>query len=209
MAVAAARSCQITVQAEQLPVSSPTDGAWKSYINGQKSWSVSTNQLLTTIRTALLVGSQVELSFCVIGEKGLPFAGFTDNPTLEIGTAPTVFAVVWDKTRKKFLAVMIDFSETPWAYYYYETWEAVDIWPGSAAYTNIDDYQTFFDIDGAQSDLNLVYTWVEGDLYAEKLTGNANVQTFEAVGNIGNLAQGTFSFIGNGALTAASLPSIT
>ena len=53
------------------------------------------------------------------------------------------------------------------------------------------------------------YVYLNGDLHTEKLTGNANVVTWRTTGTIGNLAQGSFQFNGNGALTPASLPSIT
>ena len=52
-----------------------------------------------------------------------------------------------------------------------------------------------------------VYVYYNGDLHAEKLTGNANVVTWRTQGTVGNLCQGSVRFNGNGALTPASLPS--
>ena len=47
----------------------------------------------------------------------------------------------------------------------------------------------------------VTYTYYNGELMAEKLTGNANVVTWRGVGTLGNLAQGSFDFNGNGPLT--------
>ena len=168
-------------------------GAWASFLNGTKSWSVSTNQLLVTLRTALIVGTQVSLEFCVEG-KGVTFGGFASNPTLESGDCPTTPTyIVWDKTRKKFLACLYNAPD----FYFYESWE------GQAPYTNIEDYQLFM-CEGEP--YKQTFTWVDGELYAENLSGNANVQAYEAVGTVGNLAQGSFRFMGNGPLSAAELP---
>ena len=193
VAIAAARSCSVSIQAEQLPISSPMSGAWASFLNGTKSWSVSTNQLLVTLRTALVVGTQVSLEFCVEG-KGVMFGGFTSNPTLESGACPTTpTSIVWDKTRKKFLACLYDAPN----FFFYESWE------GQEPYTNIEDYQLFM-CEGQP--YRQTFTWVDGELYSENLSGNANVQAYEAVGTVGNLAQGSFRFMGNGPLSAAELP---
>ena len=118
VAIAAARSCSVSIQAEQIPISSPMSGAWAAYLNGVKSWSVSTNHLVKTLRNALMVGTQVSLEFGVEGD-GLPFGGFVDNPTLQSGACPTTpTAIVWDKTRKKFLAFLYSGD-----YLFYQTWE--------------------------------------------------------------------------------------
>lgn len=196
VAIAAAKACSINVQAEQIPVSSPTSGEWEEYDNGRKKWSVSTNQLMTTIRTpATMVGTTVSLSLCIEGQGDLPFVGFVSNPTLQSGTLNRPDIICWDKTRKKFLALWLaSLSE----YYFYETWE------GNSAYTNIQDFTTFIDNGSSNRE---VYTYLNGDLYAEKLTGNANVETWQADGAIGSLAKGSFQFRGTGPLTPASLPS--
>lgn len=46
VAIAAAKSASIKVNAETIPVSSPMDGQWKHSIVGRKSWSVSTSHLI-------------------------------------------------------------------------------------------------------------------------------------------------------------------
>lgn len=44
--IAGAKSCDVTVDCETIPVSSPNDGAWKHSIAGRKSWAVTTNHLV-------------------------------------------------------------------------------------------------------------------------------------------------------------------
>ena len=44
--IAAARSCEINIDGDQLEVSSPNDGAWQHFIAGRKGWSISVGYLL-------------------------------------------------------------------------------------------------------------------------------------------------------------------
>lgn len=44
--IAAAKTCTINVEAEDIGISTPRTGKWKACIGGEKSWSVSTNHLL-------------------------------------------------------------------------------------------------------------------------------------------------------------------
>ena len=44
--VAGARSCEVSVDGDQLEVSSPNDGAWHHFIAGRKGWQVSVGYLL-------------------------------------------------------------------------------------------------------------------------------------------------------------------
>ena len=61
-AIAAAKSCELTVSAEKLPVASGTDGKWEHCIAGRKKWSVSCKTLLTGIKTHVeMVGKIVTL----------------------------------------------------------------------------------------------------------------------------------------------------
>lgn len=41
-----AQSCQINIDIEQIPVSSPTSGRWKEFDVGDVGWSISTNELV-------------------------------------------------------------------------------------------------------------------------------------------------------------------
>lgn len=44
--IAAARSCEVNVEGDQIPVSSPDDGQWNHYIAGRKGWSINVGYLL-------------------------------------------------------------------------------------------------------------------------------------------------------------------
>ena len=68
-------------------------------------------------------------------------------------------------------------------------------------YKNISNGQLFYDNNFK------VYSYYNGDLHAEKMTGTANVVAWRTQGTVGNLAQGSFQFNGNGELAPASLPS--
>ena len=196
VAIAAAKSCDINVQCEEIETATANGGPWRTALIGRKSWSVSTNQLVMSLaRPFSIIGTTVSLDVCIEGEVGIQFGGFVDNVTLESGTSPEGDEefILWDKTRKKF--VYEYFIPRPFTDEFYENW------PNDTKYKNISNEQLFHDY-------NLkVYSYYNGDLHTEKLTGNANVVNWRVVGTVENLAQGSFQFNGNGALTPASLPS--
>lgn len=194
VAIAAAKSCDISVKAKEIPVSAPSGGQWEHSVIGRKSWSVSTNQLVTSIvRPLSMVGTTVSLSMEVDGDLGKSFQGFVDNVSVEQSSLPApAQAIYWDKTNKRFVAM---FQSSPMVVpKYYMSWQ------NGESYMSPSDY----DIFSYNGD---VYTWLANDLAIEKMSGNANVVTWRATGAVGNLAQGSFQFNGNGALEAASLPS--
>ena len=196
VAIAAAKSCDINVQCEETETASPSTGAWRTAIIGRKSWSVTTNQLITSlVRPLQIVGTSVSLSMEMEGKVGLQFGGFVDNVPLDSGTINEgdVQNISWDKTQKKFVYEF--FLVRPPVYSFYGNWL------NDTKYKNISNGQLFYD------DNFKVYSYYNGDLHAEKMTGTANVVAWRPQGTVGNLAQGSFRFNGNGALTPASLPS--
>lgn len=198
VAIAAAKSCDINVQCKEIETASATSGAWRTALTGRKSWSVTTNQLVTSlVRPFSIVGTTVTLDVCIEGAYGTEFNRIVDNPSLEEGILEDVSYMVWDKTRKKFLAVS-HHRPRPAAYYENYTFD------GSSVYSSPQDGDVFY--INSVTDPEDVYTYYSGNLHAEKLTGNANVVNWRVVGTVGNLAQGSFQFNGNGALTPAALP---
>ena len=195
VAIAAAKSCDINVQCEEIETSSPSTGAWRTALTGRKSWSVSTNQLMTSIvRNVEMVGTAVSLIVELDDDAGaLAFDGFLDNPTVQqssLSGRPVKF--YWDTTRNQFIGESALSTLLNRKLYIN--------WSDDPGFLSPSDYATF-KYNGN------VYYWNEDDLTIEKLTGNANVVTWRAVGSVGNLAQGSFQFNGNGALTPASLPT--
>jgi len=45
--VAGARSCEVSVDGDQLEVSSPNDGQWRHYVAGRNGWSISVGYLMS------------------------------------------------------------------------------------------------------------------------------------------------------------------
>lgn len=203
VAIAAAKSCDINVQCEEIETASPSTGEWRTAITGRKSWSVTTNQLVTSlVRPISMVGTTVSLSMEIKGEYGSRFGSFVDNPTLQEGSPEYVTRMVWDKTRKKFLAC---YHRRPMPAQFYENYS----FDGDSVYSSPSDGDVFYelyDIGNLDNDFT-VYVYYNGNLHAEKMTGNANVVNWRVTGTVGNLAQGSFQFNGNGALTPAVLPS--
>lgn len=196
VAIAASKTCELTILTDTDPVASPSDGKWKRYIIGRSSWKVTTGHLVTSVvRSAQMSGALIHLEMGLRDNIGLPFAGFVSGVT----TASSAYqglvtsdSIFWDKTLKAFVAsVTLQHASTQ---YYTE-------WTGSSAYSSPSDYD-LFSIDNTGT-----YLWYDGDLSAEKMTGSAIVTTWKGTFSRGNLAQGSFEFLGNGPITPASLPS--
>lgn len=189
-AIAAAKSCDLEISADAIPVASPSDGAWEDAIPGRKSWKASCSHLVTgIIDSAAMVSTVVTLRMQVRGQMGLPFDGFLNNPTLEEETLteePT--AIKWDLTRHRFIA---ELEFMPFGTTYY------GVWPNSIVYVTPSLGALFYD----RSHQNNVYKKGATDLEIEALQGSAIVRDWKVVGTLGNLAQGSFQFQGKGALT--------
>ena len=193
VAIAAAKSCSVKVQAKTIETSSADDGEWDHSKPGRKSWSVSVGTLVTSIASNVkMVGTTISLDVQLSGGMGKAFSGFVNNPELTAGTyTGTGGNVYWDKTRKKFI---LRIAPAQGVVIYYAAWS------NSSAYTSPSAYDLF-------SYNGVTYTWLSNELTAEKLTGNAHVKTWNGSGSVGNLLNGSFEFEGTGALTPASLPT--
>lgn len=191
VAIAAAKSCDINITTDTEEIANSGSGKWKQFMIGRSSWQVVVSQLVTTLRSNIqLVGTQITLEMSVKGDVGLPFDGFVDNVTIEQSSyAGTPDAIYWDKTAKKFLAKVGTLNPK-----YYQSWS------NGAAYISPSDYDCY-------SYNNDTYIYMNSNLNVDKLSGNAIVTTWKCTATRGNLAQGSFEFLGNGALTPASLPS--
>jgi hypothetical protein len=90
--IAGAKSCSLEIDADIIPVSSPTNGQWEHSIPGMKSWKVSTNHLVgmneQPAHIIKAVGSSnngvnIPASYCIAdgqrftgGSRGLHLRGF-------------------------------------------------------------------------------------------------------------------------------------
>ena len=166
-AIAAAKSCDVNIQADLIKVASPTDGGWEHSIAGRKSWSASCSHLVTQIAdSAAMVGQTVTLTFQPTSE--VVFSGTVSNPTITSGTAPSSGNMVFDTTRKEFL----------WTYLPA---------PGVTLY--------FQDFDGKPALIRGAMNEVSA------MTGSAIVKQWKGTFSQSNLAQGSYSFEGTGALS--------
>jgi len=184
--IAMSRSCSIDISVETIKVSSPDDGQWEHHITGLKSWSIKTNHLITATHDFLLkTGDSVTLTTALTG--GNAFDGFIDNPTLEpLATILLRPVILWDTTRKQFIASDGALQNPK----YYSTWGTVQ---QEAPYKTLNQYDRFTK-DGK------TYLYIGTDIKLESLSGVATYKGSTLSANIGNLAQGSYSFLGNGQL---------
>ena len=196
VAIAAAKSCDINVQCEEIETASSTTGAWRTAITGRKSWAVTVNQLVTSISAPLsMIGTTVTLEASV-GNEGLPINGFVDNVSLWTGTLnEEPMGIYWDNTLHKIVFHTIEHQGgSSYDKYYAQC-------AGYEAYSNLRAGQTLsyngmaYSYQNAYSNLQLV---------SAKISGQANVVEWRATGTVGNLAQGSFRFNGNGELAIVS-----
>lgn len=198
VAVAASKTCKVSVQANTNKVASPSDGQWEYSQAGRKAWTASTDHIVTSLsRAAIQVGTTVDIQVALRGSQAKGFAGFVNNVTITSitydGLLSLVRGIFWDKTAKKFLLKVVP---TIGREFYYDAWTVTD----STPYTSPSAYDTF-KCNG------VVYSWLDGDLMSEKLTGRAIVKSWDVQGSRGNIMMGSFSFKGTGPLTPASLPT--
>ena len=69
-AIAGAKSCELTVNCDEIEISSPNSSQWRDFVAGRKYWEVTCNHLVVTTSSSLpvksntaMVGSKVTLSF--------------------------------------------------------------------------------------------------------------------------------------------------
>lgn len=266
--IAAAKSCDLDVECEEIPVSSSTDGQYKHVIAGLKSWKIGCNHLLgmdvVPSHTILAVGTSnnnvnMPSSYCIIngirysgGTRGLQLRAFEwgtngwtskynyqydtyaseqaignmisdldndlDSGDLTIITSFDAYAItdtlatalmyhldlpdgsvpVVAASRASFVCIAVKgqggvtFTNTN---------------PGSSVHATLllDVNRNLLSQTPIKSAAQMVGTQVTLSLQADgiaddRLTGKALVRTWKATGAIGNLANGGFSFVGNGPL---------
>ena len=189
VALAAAKSCDIEVNCNVIPVSSPTSGDWEDSISGRKSWKVTTNHLVMSAASMLLKVSQiVTLRMKVADGDALPFDGYVSNVTIthQSYTPTSSSKYYWDTTRKKFV---ISNGATLNPKYYLS-------WSGGYEYMNPE--MRLFSYSGDY------LTVANGELVKDILEGSAICKTAKVTATVGNLSQGSFSWLGKGALAVPS-----
>lgn len=186
-AIAAAKSCDVNIQADLIKVSSPTDGAWEHSIAGRKSWSASCSHLVTQISdSAAMVGTVVTLTFQPVSD--VVFSSTVANPTITSGTAPSSGYMVFDTTRKEFLWV---YSPAPGVTLYFQDFDGKPVLIVGAYYYKRSEAKCYQWSGTAMNEV-------------QALTGSAIVKQWKGTFSQSNLAQGSYSFEGTGALNTAT-----
>ena len=189
VALAAAKSCDIEVNCDAIPVSSPTSGDWEDSIPGRKSWMVTTNHLVMSAASMLLKVSRiVTLRMKVADGDAIPFDGYVSNVTIThqsyVPTSSSKY--YWDTTRKKFVISNGDPLNTK----YYLSW--------LGGYEYMNPEMRLFSYSGDY------LTVANGELVKDILEGSAICKIAKVTATVGNLSQGSFSWLGKGALAVPS-----
>lgn len=185
--IAASKSCEISIDIDEVEVSSPTSGTWKEWDTKRKEWSVSLSHLVTAgqfPRCLTMAGQIVTMKIGVAQPNGTeaPFAGVYAGAISQI-TTQAANEVYYHPTQKCF----VGYVQAEDKYYKYWLQGEDYIYPSTA---------TPYTYDGS------VYMWAgdEGLIKLERLTGNAILKSAKVTGSLGNLASGSWTFRGNGEL---------
>lgn len=190
--IALSKSCSIDVKCDDIEVSSPSTGTWKTFITKRKEWSVSVNYLVGgSLQASLNVGAAVTLNIVPEFNTTYTFAGVTADVYSNSRTIdPT--AIYYHATAKRFVALGTDDN-------YYTAW----------AYTGSDGESYFIypvkNVAYYDSSSENIYTWNGEELVQFRgLSGAAICTQCQIDAAWGALAKGSFKFKGNGALTLVS-----
>ena len=192
--ISASKSCEINVKVDEIEVSSPITGTWKTYMTKRKEWSVSVSHLATAgqfPQCLTMPGQSVTLKIGVAEPKGTdaPFAGVYAG-AINQSTTQTANEVYYHPTQKCF----VGYVQAEDKYYKYWLQGEDYIYPST---------DTPYTYDGD------VYVWAkdEGLIKLTRLTGTAILTNAKVTATWGNLASGSWTFKGSGALSIEDVPS--
>lgn len=199
-AIAAAKSCTIEVQADDIEVATPGTSKWKTFIAGRMSWKVDVSGLIVDTQTAPVAdivaklrmpGNIVEMTCSVWPDENmypgiLPFAGWinVDPADIEqVGLTSWPDVIYFNGPEGNFIGKKDDKWYVSWA--------------RGTAYTLPEEGAFFHDLEE-----DIVYQWqndyLEGYAQMTVFTGNALCNSCRATGSIGNLSTFSASFLGTG-----------
>lgn len=193
VALMGSKACTIDVKVDTIEVSSPTTGAWKTFLTKRKEWSVSTSHLITLSTFPLTfaqVGTTVILTFAARnGSVTYQFAGiYSGSVSNNRTTDPD--SIYWHVTLGAFVAKK---SST-----YYRYWSYTDPDTEAESYFTTPSYDaTYQDTSTGKR-----YAWTGREMEELKaFSGSAIVEQFEITARRGSLASGSFKFRGTGELS--------
>lgn len=206
--LALSKSCTVDVQVDTIPVSGPTTGQWEDSITGRKKWEVSCSHLMYNrgatkpLDRLDIVGSVVTLEMDIVYDKTTEFQGFVENVAIQPGSVsvnPDFPWIVYDTVQKLFLA---------WeGGKYYQTWTYSDGRYNPFAYNNVNDNR-IYENSQSEDSVGEYYKAVKNsqqqnyDLVRRDTTrqGSAIVRQWSGTFTWGNLASGSYKFLGKGPL---------
>ena len=200
------KSCTIQVSAATIPVSSPNSGQWEESIPGRKRWEVACSHLMYNRGSTKpldrmdMVGQTVTLDMDIMYEDTAKFYGFKDNIASVSTDYPYVdsSAVIYFDTVRNFFVCLYNNV-------YYIQWRYSD---GSVnRFTHVDSSVIYERTHGENEYYKGVRygTTIELTLRDTTRRGQAIVRQWKGTFTKGNLATGSFEFLGTGPL--APLPT--
>ena len=195
-AIAAAKSFNFHHSQKQIETSSPDSGDYETYKGGRHSWNVSVGTLVLSERftsDVLKVGTNVTLTM-KLPISALPnvgFLGIYDQDDIYDTQARNNDGVYWSSEWNCF--VCLDNT----AGHYYTSWANM-----SERFSN--PKSDCFYINLGASYASYMYNG-QTLVRAKMIQGAARVTDFDIQAAVGSLAQGSFQFLGNGALSAVDL----
>lgn len=191
-AVAASKSCRVRSSIDLMEIAAITDGEWKNHITKRKSWEVSCDYLYSSRRPSALlaIGQTVTLSFVPVFDVDVHFDGeYAGSYESEAYPTRAPEAIYYAPTSKKFVALVEG--------HYYLNWTNK---PALLANPQPE-------INYINDDTSATMEWLEGTGLVNrlKLTGTAICTDVEVTANIGQLAAGSYTFKGTGALSVVQL----
>lgn len=213
-AIAAAKSCTIDVQTDNIEITSPSTGRWKTYRAGRSSWKVDVSGLIVArteapvddlVSKLSMTGSILSLECQVLPDTHmypglLPFDGWVSDITTEqtgLRHWPERIAFAGDDGK------FVGLHDGKW----------YDTWYGGEGYMQPAEGAFFHDTEE-----NTIYQWqndyLEGYADLGFFSGQALCKSVRVAGSVGNLATYTASFLGSGVPNgigsmSPSLPSQT
>ena len=200
--MALSKSCIVDIQCDTIPISSPSTGDWEDSMPGRNKWEVSCNHLMYNrgaskpIDRMDMVRSVVTLSMDIVYEDTAKFYDFKDDIASISTDYPYVDSsavIYFDTVRKLFVCLYNNV--------YYIAWRYSD---GSVnRFTNVDSSVIYEKTHEDNAYYKGVRSGTTIELTRRDTTrqGQAIVRQWSGTFTWGNLAQGSFKFLGKGPLS--------
>ena len=206
--LALSKSCTVDVQCDTTPVSGPTTGQYEDHIPGRIKWEVTCSHLMYNrgatkpLDRMGLVRQIVNISMDIVYEGTSKFYDFKDD----IASVSTDYPVVDDNSR-----IYFDTSRKQFVCYYNSVYYIQWRYPDGRLnlYTNVDSSIIYERTHGVKYDYyKAERSGAIVDITKRDTTrqGQATIRQWVGTFTWGNLAQGSFKFLGKGPLAPEPEP---